>query len=89
MSNAIYFVLEHEEYGLDWDHAENFFFLNELEAKQYEEQLKTDTTCNHSFNIRKITFEELKELATVAEFEELFSIVIEEPVAKTKIGGVL
>ena len=84
----IYYKLEHTEYGLDWEHIENFFFLDETKAKQYEEKLKQNTTCDHFVRTSKITFEELKELATVAEFEELFDTVIKEPSADVKSTSV-
>lgn len=57
-----------------------YFFKTEEEAKEYKTlSLKRNARYSNKATISEISFEEMKELITVEEFEELFDITINDP----------
>lgn len=82
----MYFVVTYFVYDYDWEDETNYYFKTEKEADSKVEELKNEKHF-HSYDIDKkeITFDELKEMITVAEFEELMGIEIKED-GLTKLG---
>lgn len=79
MENSKYYAIEHTKWGEDWEETEYFFFLTENEANEYADELRVIYKNKHRISINEISFEEMKELITVEEFEELFDITINDP----------
>lgn len=79
MDEKKYYAIEHTMWGEDWEETEYFFFLTENEANEYADELRVTYKNSHRISINEISFEEMKELITAEEFEELFDITINEP----------
>lgn len=79
MGEKKYYVIEHTKWGEDWEETKYFFFLAENEANEYADELRVIYKNKHRIFINEISFEEMKELITVEEFEELFDITINDP----------
>lgn len=81
MDKKKYYVIEYTEWGEDWEETKYFFFLTEKERSEYADELKiTDTDeDNYRISFNEISFEKMKEIITVEEFEELFDITINDP----------
>lgn len=80
MDKKKYYVIEYTEWGEDWEEMKYFFFLTEKERSEYADELKiTDTDeDNYRISFNEISFEKMKEIITVEEFEELFDITIND-----------
>ena len=79
MSEKKYYAIEHTTWGEDWEETEYFFFLTEKERNEYADELRVIYKNNHRISIKEISFEEMKEIITVEEFEGLFDITINDP----------
>ena len=79
MSEKKYYAIEHTKWGEDWEETEYFFFLTEKERNEYADELRTIYKNHHRISINEISFNEMKELITVEEFEELWDITVNEP----------
>lgn len=80
MEDNKYYMLTFTEWDYEWEEEKNYFFKTEKEAKEYKTLLlKQNTRYSNKATINEISFEEMKELITVEEFEELFDITINDP----------
>lgn len=75
----LYFELEVNTWSYDWERTEYYYFKTKSEAESYQKEISDGYRGSIKFFINELTFNELKESITVSDFEELFSITVNEP----------
>lgn len=72
-------MVEFTRYNYEFEVIESFFFKDSGSAKQYVTTYLNEHECRSvtiEWEIIELTFDELKEEITVADFEKLFDTVI-------------
>ena len=75
-----YYKVQIDIWSFDWERSEVFFFKTEKSAKKFCEEQKEKIPAwlakRTNIDIYIVTFEEMKQEITVADFEELFETIV-------------
>ena len=78
--NKKYYIVSIETWSYDWERIDHYFFRDKDAAEQEKEKILSQlVNTNKRGSIEEITFNELKERITVAEYEKLMKVRISEP----------